>query len=300
MSCIKFLRAFAAILAPLAILAGCASFQPPQYAGKITKIAEPIELSPVVEGKFAFSETSLTTTSVEFKVLGDFMTMTGTGTVRTEASAHSSITSAGTGYVMAIMFDRINARPVDGKADSEGERFEVEDLGYTGFLDGNGRVVALDVDVMSEGWLSMKSEHRQMVQEELDDWKKRRKREPVLPDIVATGDVIEVELDGRDLYPDGNEKLPKDFKVTGRVSYAIAGTTTFRDRRHLVLVMKGEIEGASKKERMNMSGEMGGFMLVDTANGDLAHWEQKVQVKVTIPKGMVSFREETQGDLTRR
>ncbi len=289
--------AFAAIPVYLALLAGCTPFEPPRYDGKISKIEQPIELPSVIEGKFTFSETSLTTTSVVVQMFAG-ISATGTGKVRTEASAQSSVSPAGEGYVMAMMFDHIIARLVGGKAESEGKSFRVEDLGYTGFLDGEGKIVAFDVDVMSEGWLSMDAENKQMVQAELDDWKKRRKRDPVLPERIAPGEVIDIDVS--DLYSTDNDKLPADFKPTGKATYQFAGTTTYRDRTHLVLVIEGQIGGASKKGKINVAGEMGGFMLIDIANGDPTHWEHSVRVKVTIPKGTVTIREETQGDLTRR
>lgn len=290
-------RSFVAAMALITMLAGCASFTPPQYDGEISKIEGPIELKPAVTGKFTFSETSLTTTSVVVRMFAG-MSMTGTSKVRTEASAQSSVKPAGKGYVMAMMFDRISARPVGGKAESEGKSFKVKDLGYTGFLDGDGKMVAFDVDVMSEGWLSMDAEYKQMVEAELDNWKKRRKREPVLPERIGPDDVIEVDVS--DLYDTNSDELPADFKSTGKAIYSMAGITTYRDRTHLVLNIQGTIEGSSRKEKMTVTGEMGGFLLIDIANGDPAHWEHSVRVKVAVPDATVTIREESEGDLTRR
>ncbi len=289
---------FAASLVLLTMLAGCASFEPPRYDGEISKIEEPIELKPVIGGKFAFTETSLTTTSVVFSLFGGGMSMTGTSKVRFHASAHSSVGPAGKGYVMAVMFDSISAKPVGGKAESEVKPFKVEDLGYTGFLDGDGKFIAFDVDVMSEGWLSLESEHKQSVQDELDQWKKRRKREPVLPDRIVSDDVIEIDFS--DIFSEDRDELPADFKSTGEASYRFAGTTTYRDRTHLVLIVQGKIAGGSKKEKMKMTGELGGFTLIDIANGDPTHWEHSVRMKVTVPKTTVTIKEESEGDLTRQ
>ncbi len=289
---------FTAALALLTMLAGCASFEPPQYAGDISIIEEPIELKPVIGGKFAVTETSLTTTSVVFSLFGSGMSMTGTSKVRSESSAHSSISPAGKGYVMAVMFDSISARPVGGKAESEVKPFKVEDLGYTGFLDGDGKLVAFDVDVMSEGWQSLESEHKQSVEDELAQWKKRRKREPVLPDRIVSNDVIEIDVS--DIYSESRDALPADFKSTGEASYRFAGTTIYRDRTHLVLIIQGTIAGGSKKKKMKMTGELGGFTLIDVANGDPTHWEHSVRVKVTVPTATVTIRDESKGDLTRQ
>lgn len=289
---------FTAALALLMGLAGCASFEPPKYTGEISKIERPIELKRVMGGKFAFTETSLTTISTVFRLGGTGMSMIGTGKVRYEASAHSSVSPAGKGYVMAVMFDSVSARPVGGKAGSESRPFKVEDLGYTGFLDGDGKIVAFDVDVMSEGWLSLDSEHKLSVRDTLGKWKKRRKRKPVLPDRIVLDDAIEIDVS--DIYSEAGDKLSADFEGTGEASYRFAGTTTYRDRTHLVLILEGKIAGTSKKKNLKMTGELGGFTLIDIANGDPNHWELHVRVKATTPNATVTIEEETEGDMTRQ
>lgn len=289
----KFLAAFAL----LTLFAGCASFEPPQYGGQVSKIEEPIELASVISGKFDLTERSLTTTSTVVSISRGF-SMVGTAKVRSETSAHSKISPAGNGYVMTVTFDSISAEPVSGLKNPDEHRFKVRDLGYTGFLDGDGKVVAFDVDVMSEGWLSLEPEIKQSVQDELDGWKKRRKRRPVLPNRVVPGDVIEIDVS--DIYSGNSDKLPADFESLGGASYRFAGTTTYRERSHLVLVIQGKIAGASKEEKMQMTGELGGFALIDIANGDPSHWEHSVRVKVAVPSATITIREESEGDLTRQ
>lgn len=293
----RYIRAFATALALPMMLAGCVSFTPPRYDGEVSKIEKPIELVSVIDGNFVFTERSMATTKNDIN-LGGGVSMTGTGKIRSDTSAHFSITETGEGYVMAVVFDSIAVEPISGLKNPDAHRLQVEDLGCKGLLDGYGAIIAFDVDVMSEEWLSLDSDRKQTTRDRLEKWKKRRQRSPVMPDRITSDTVIEVDIG--DTYANDAMEEPTDFQVEGTAIYRFAGTTTYRGRSHLLLVLDGEIAGVSKKQKMTITGKLSGYTLIDITNGDPVYWELGEQFKVTTPIVTMTIDEKTEGALTRQ
>ena len=288
-----------AIALPLVTLlvAGCTTFEPPRFEGKISKIEEPIELPFEPAGDYAFSENSLTTinSTVNF---GRMFTMYGKAEVRSSAAGHVSIRPAGKGYVMTLNLSKLSVQPIgQGGSKTEGG-FAVDNLGYTGFLDHAGKIVEFDVDRNSEGWSALDMEQKQLIEAELKQWKRRRNREPVLPRLVTGAESI--EIDAADFAPDSDGNLVADFKMSGKTVFQFAGITLHRDERHLVLNFHGNIEGASKTDKVTMTGEVGGYALINVNSGDSTYWKYEVSVKVVKFPATLVIRESTEGELTLR
>lgn len=92
-----------------------------------------------------------------------------------------------------------------------------------------------------------------------------------MPDRITSDTVIEVDIG--DTYANDAMEEPTDFQVEGTAIYRFAGTTTYRGRSHLLLVLDGEIAGVSKKQKMTITGKLSGYTLIDITNGDPVYWE---------------------------